>query len=156
MHLSGRSTQIVEPTDDEKDAARAVRTYGPSFSRDNVALGIGAFAMAVLVIAAIVVVTAASGVVRGEYGEQDLVWLVAIGIAAFVVFAGFALAAILDARHHYSHPGERDVFAADGHLFLASFMRDKEKREGDCGIVRIHGVGIAECIGFHNRKNRTA
>ena len=34
------------------------------------------------------------------------------------------------------------------------FLRDKEYRDGR-GIVRINVVGIDECAGFHNRKDRT-
>ena len=40
-----RSTQIIEPTDDEKAAAKAAWTFGRSFSKDSTALGVLAFAL---------------------------------------------------------------------------------------------------------------
>ena len=41
---SRRSAQIVEPTDDEKAAAKAAWTFGRSFVHDSTALGVLAFA----------------------------------------------------------------------------------------------------------------
>ena len=61
-------------------------------------------------------------------------------------------AAVLVARYHYLHPGKSDVFAAGGHLFHTSFMRDKRYKD-DRGIVRIGVVRITECVGYHNRKD---
>ena len=147
--------QIVEPTDDEKAAAKAAWTFGRSFAHDSTALGVAAFALVFLIVFAIVIATLVSGVARGEYGEQDITWLAVIGGSVFVVFAVLAVVSVLVARHHYLHPGKSDVFAAGGRLFHTSFMRDREKQEDDRGIVRINVVGIAECIGFHNRKDRT-
>ena len=147
--------QIVEPTDDEKAAAKAAWTFGRSYAHDSVALGVAAFALAFLIVFAIVVVTLVGGVTRGEYGEQDITWLAVIGGSVFVVFAALAITSVLVARHHYLHPGKNDVFASGGCLFHTSFMRDKEKHEDDRGIVCINVVGIAECTGFHNRKDRT-
>ncbi len=149
------SAQIVEPTDDEKAAAKAARTFGRSFAHDSTALGVSAFALVFLIVFVIVAVTLVSGVARGEYGSQDVTWLAVIGCSVFVVFAVLMVVSVLVARHHYLHPVKSDVFAADGRLFHTSFMRDKEKREDDRGIVRINVVGIAECTGFHNRKDRT-
>ena len=148
-------TQIVEPTDDEKAAAKAAWTFGRSFAHDSTALGVAAFALVFLIVFAVVVVTLVSGVARGEYGEQDITWLAVIAGSVFVVFAVLAVVSVLVARHHYLHPGKSDVFAAGGCLFHASFMRDKEEHEDGRGIVRINVVGIAECTGFHNRKDRT-
>ena len=150
-----RSRQIVEPTDDERAAAKAAWTFGRSFAHDSTALGVAAFALVFLIVFAIVIATLVSGVARGEYGEQDITWLAVIGGSVFVVFAVLAVVSVLVARHHYLHPGKSDVFAAGGRLFHTSFMRDREKQEDDRGIVRINVVGIAECIGFHNRKDRT-
>lgn len=147
--------QIVEPTDDEKAAAKAARTFGRSFTHDSTALGVAAFALVSLIVFAVVVVTLVSGVAGGEYGEQGITWLAVIGGSVFVVFAVLAVVSVLVARHHCLHPGKSDVFAAGGRLFHTSFMRDKEKHEDDRGIVRINVVGIAECTGFHNRKDRT-
>ena len=152
---SQRLAQIVEPTDDEKAAAKAAWTFGRSFAHDSAALGVAAFALVFLIVFVVVFVTLVSGVARGEYGEQDVTWLAVIGGSAFVVFAALAVVSVLVARHHYLHPGKSDVFAAGGRLFHTSFMRDKEKQEDDRGIVRINVVGIAECTGFHNRKDRT-
>ena len=148
-------TQIVEPTDDEKAAAKAAQTFGRSYAHDSTALGVAAFAGVFLIVFAIVVVTLIDGVVRGEFGEQDVTWLAVIGGSVFVVFAALAVVSVLVARHHYLHPGKSDVFAAGGRLFHTSFMRDKKKHEDDRGVVRINVVGIAECTGFHNRKDRT-
>ena len=152
---SQRLAQIVEPTDDEKAAAKAAQTFGRSYAHDSTALGVAAFALVFLIVFAIVVVTLVDGVLRGEFGDQDVTWLAVIGAAVFVVFAALAVVSVLVARHHYLHPGKSDVFAAGGRLFHTSFMRDKEKREYDRGIVRINVVDIAECTGFHNRKDRT-
>ena len=150
---SRRSAQIVGPTDEEKAAAKAARTFWRVFSKDSTALGVLAFALFFFLVFAIVVVTLVSGVARGEYRQQDATWLAAIGASLFVVFAVLVAAAVLAARHHYLHPDKIDVFAADGRLFHTWFLRDKEYRDGR-GIVRINVVGIAECTGFHNRKDR--
>ena len=131
--------QIVEPTDGEKAAAKAARTFGRSFAHDSTALGVAAFALVFLIVLVVVVVTLVGGVARGE----------------FVVFAVLAVVSVLVARHHYLNPVKSDVFAAGGRLFHTSFIRDKEEREDDRGIVRIDVVEIAECTGFHNRKDRT-
>lgn len=150
-----RLAQIVEPTDDEKAAAKAAWTFGRSFAHDSTALGVAAFALVFLIVFVVVFVTLVSGVARGEYGEQDITWLAVIDGSVFVVFAALAVVSVLVARHHYLHPGKSDVFAAGGRLFHTSFMRDKKKHEDDRGVVRINVVGIAECAGFHNRKDRT-
>ena len=148
-------TQIVEPTDDEKAAAKSAQTFGRSFAHDNAALGVAAFALVFLIVFVVVFVSLVNGVARGEYGEQDITWLAAIDGSVFVVFAALAVVSVLVARHHYLYPDKSDVFAAGGRLFHTSFMRDKEKQEDDRGIVRINVVGIAGCTGFHNRKDRT-
>ena len=147
--------QIAEPTDDEKAAAKAAWTFGRSFAHDSAALGVAAFALVFLIVFVVVFVTLVSGVARDEYGGQDITWLAAIGASVFAVFAVLTVVSVLVARHHYLHPVKSDVFAAGGRLLHTSFMRDKEKHEDDCGIVRINVVGIAECTGFHNRKDRT-
>ena len=117
VHTNRRPAQIVEPTDDEKAAAIAARTFWRVFSKDSTALGVVAFALFFFLVFAIVIVTLVSGIVRGEYGEQDIAWLAAIGASLFVAFAVLAVAAVLVARHHYLHPDKSDVFAADGRLF---------------------------------------
>lgn len=147
--------QIAEPTDDEKAAAKAARTFGRSFAHDSTALGVVAFALVFLIVLVVAVVTLVGGVACGEFGEQDITWLAVIGGSVFAVFAALAIASVLVARRHYLHPVKSDVFAAGGRLFHASFMRDKEKHENDRGIVRINVVDIAECTGFYNRKDRT-
>ena len=152
---SQRLVQIIEPTDDEKAAAKATRTFGRSYAHDSTALGVAAFAGFFFIVFAIVIVTLVDGVLRGEFGEQDVTWLAVIGAAVFVVFVALAVVSVLVARHHYQHPVKSDVFAADGRLFHTSFIRDKEERGDDRGIVRINVVDIAECTGFHNRKDRT-
>lgn len=151
---SQRLAQIIEPTDDEKAAAKAARTFGRSYAHDSTALGVAAFAGFFFTVFAIVVVTLVDGVLRGEFGEQDIMWLAVIGAAVFVVFAALAVVSVLVARHHYLHPVKSDVFAAGGRLFHTWFIRDKEERKDDRGIVRIDVVDIAECVGFHNRKDR--
>lgn len=153
--LRQHPVQIVEPTDDEKAAAKAAQTFGRSYAHDSTALGVAAFAGVFLIVFAIVVVTLVDGVLRGEFGEQDVTWLAAIGAAVFIVFAALAVVSVLVARHHYVHPVKSDVFAAGGRLFHTSFMPDKEKNGGGRGIVRVNVVDIAECAGFHNRKDRT-
>ena len=153
--VSQHLTQIVEPTDGEKAAAKSAQTFGRSFAHDSAALGVAAFALVFLIVFVVVFVTLVNGVARGEYGEQDITWLAVIDGSVFVVFAALAVVSVLVARHHYLHPDKSDVFAAGGRLFHTSFMRDKEKQEDDRGIVRINVVGIAECTGFHNRKDRT-
>lgn len=153
--LRQHPVKIVEPTDDEKAAAEAARTFGRSYAHDSTALGVAAFALVFLIVFAIVIVTLVSGVARGEFGEQDIAWLAVIGVTVFVVFAALAVASVLVARHHYLHPVKSDVFAAGGRLFHTWFIRDKEERRDDRGIVRIDVVDIAECTGFHNRKDRT-
>lgn len=152
---SQRLAQIIEPTDDEKAAAKAAQTFGRSYAHDSTALGVAAFALVFLIVFAIVVVTLVDGVLRGEFGDQDVTWLAVIGAAVFVVFAALAVVSVLVARHHYMHPVKSDVFAAGGRLFHTSFMPDKEKNGGGRGIVRVNVVDIAECAGFHNRKDRT-
>ena len=152
---SQRLAQIVEPTDDEKATAKAAQTFGRSYAHDSTALGVAAFAGFFFIVFAIVVVTLISGVAHSEFGGQDITWLAMIGVAVFVVFAALAVVSVLVARHHYLHPVKSDVFAAGGRLFHTSFMRDKEERRDDRGIVRIDVVEIAECAGFHNRKDRT-
>lgn len=153
--LRQHPVKIVEPTDDEKAAAEAARTFGRSYAHDSTALGVAAFALVFLIVFTIVVVTLVDGVLRGEFGDQDVTWLAVIGGSVFVAFAVLAAASVLVARHHYLHPVKSDVFAAGGHLFHTSFMPDKEKNEDARGIVRIDVVDIAECTGFHNRKDRT-
>lgn len=153
--LSQHPVQIVEPTDGEKVAAKAARTFGRSFARDSTALGVAAFALVFFIVFVVVIVTLVDGVVRDEYGGQDVTWLAVIGGSVFVAFAVLAVVSVLVARHHHLHPGKSDVFAAGGRLFHTSFMLDKEKHGDDRGIVRINVVGIAECTGFHNRKDRT-
>ena len=152
---SQRLAQIIEPTDDEKAAAKAAQTFGRSYAHDSTALGVAAFAGFFFIVLVIVVVTLVGGVLRGEYGSQDITWLAVIGGSVFVVFAALAVVSVLVARHHYLHPVKSDVFAAGGRLFHTSFIRDKEERGDDRGIVRIDVVEIAECAGFHNRKDRT-
>ena len=152
---SQHPAQIVEPTDDEKDAAKATQTFGRSYAHDSTALGVAAFALVFFIVFAIVIVTLVDGVARGEFGEQDIAWLAAIGAAVFVAFAVLVVVSVLVARHHYLHPVKNDVFAASGRLFHTSFMPDKEKNGDGRGIVRINVVDIAECAGFHNRKDRT-
>lgn len=147
--------QIVEPTDDERAAAEEARTFGRSYAHDSTALGVAAFALVFLIVFVVVVVTLASGVARGEFGEQDVTWLAVIGGSVFVVFAVLVVVSVLVARRHYLHPVKSDVFAADGRLFHTWFLRDKEKYQDDRGIVRINVVGIAQCVGFHNRKDKT-
>ncbi len=149
------SVQIVEPTDDEKAAAKAAWTFGRSFAHDSAALGVAAFALVFLIVFVVVFVTLVSGLARGEFGEQDIMWLSVIGGSVFAVFAVLAIVSVLVARHHYLHPEKSDVFAADGYLFHTWFIRDKEERRGDRGYVRINVVDIAACTGFHNRKDRT-
>ena len=153
-HTNRRSAQIVEPTDDEKAAAKAAWTFGRSFSKDSTALGVLAFALVFFIVFAIVIVTLVDGVARGEFGRQDTTWLAVIGASLFIVFAVLVAVAVLVARHHFLHPDKSDVFAADGRLFHTWFLRDKEYKDGR-GIVRINVVGIDECAGFHNRKDRT-
>ena len=155
LRPNGRATRVVEPTDDEKAAAKAAQTFGRSFAHDSTALGVAAFAGLFLVVLVIDISVLVSGVARGEFGEQDVTWLAVIGGSVFVVFAVLVVVSVLVAQRHYLHPVKSDVFAAGGHLFHASFMRDKEKHEDDRGIVRINVVDIAECTGFHNRKDRT-
>lgn len=153
--LRQHPVKIVEPTDDEKAAAEAARTFGRSYAHDSTALGVAAFALVFLIVFTIIVVTLVDGVLRGEFGDQDVTWLAVIGGSVFVAFAVLAAASVLVARHHYLHPVKSDVFAAGGRLFHTSFMPDKEKNEDARGIVRIDVVDIAECTGFHNRKDRT-
>ncbi len=153
-HTNRRLRQIVEPTDNEKAAVKAARTFGRVFAHDSAALGVAAFALFFFIVFAIVIVTLVGGIASGEYGQQDITWLAAIGAFLFVVFALLVVAAVLVARHHYLHPDKIDVFATDGRLFHTWFLRDKEYKDGR-GIVRINVVGIAECTGFHNRKDRT-
>ena len=153
--LRQHPVQIIEPTDDEKAAAKAAQTFGRSYTHDSTALGVAAFAGFFFIVFAIVVVTLISGVAHSEFGEQDVTWLAVIAGSVFVAFAALAVVSVLVARHHYLRPVRSDVFAADGRLFHTSFMQDKEKREDDRGIVRIDVVEIAECAGFHNRKDRT-
>ena len=153
--LRQHPAQIVEPTDDEKAAAKAAWTFGRSYAHDSTALGVAAFALVFLIVFAIVVVTLVDGVLLGEFGDQDVTWLAVIGAAVFVVFAALAVVSVLVARHNYLHPVKSDVFAADGCLFHTWFIRDKEERRDDRGIVRIDVVSIAECAGFHNKKDRT-
>ncbi len=149
-----RSRQIVEPTDDEKAAAKAAQTFGRSYAHDSTALGVASFALVFLIVFAIDMVTLVSGLAHGEYGEQDIMWLTVIGASVFAVFAVLAVVSVLVARHHYLRPEKSDVFAADGRLFHTWFIRDKERRGDDRGYVRINVVSVAECTGFHNRKDR--
>ena len=152
---SQRLAQIVEPTDDEKAAAKAAQAFGRFYAHDSTALGVAAFALVFLIVFAVVIVTLVGGVSRGEYGSQDITWLAVIGAAVFVVFAALAVVSVLVARHNFLHPVKSDVFAAGGRLFHTWFIRDKEEHRDDRGIVRINVVDIAECTGFHNRKDRT-
>lgn len=155
LRPNGRATRVVEPTDDEKAAAKAAQTFGRSFAHDSTALGVAAFAGFFFVVLAIDIAVLVSGAVRGEYGRQDILWLAVIGGSVFVVFAVLAAVSVLVARYHYLHPGKSDVFAADGRLFHTWFLRDKKKYQDDRGIVRINVVGVAQCVGFHNRKDKT-
>ena len=116
-HTNRRPAQIVEPTDDEKAAVKAARTFWRVFSKDSTALGVLAFALFFFIVFAIVIVTLVNGVARGEYGQQDIAWLAAIAAPLFVAFAVLVVAAVLVARHHYLHPDKSDVFAANGRLF---------------------------------------
>ena len=150
------SAQIVEPTDDERAAAKAAWTFGRSFAHDSTALGVVAFAGVSLLVFIIVVATFVSGTVRGEYGERDITWFIVIGGSVFVVFAVLAAVSVLVARHHYLHPDKSDVFAADGRLFRTSFMRDKKKYRGDRGTVRINVVESRSALGSTTgRKGRS-
>ena len=151
---SRHPAQIVEPTDEEKAAAEAARTFGRSFLHDSAAIGTLAFVGFFFLVAAIDIGVLINGVARGEYGGQDATWLVVIGASAFVVSVVLAVVSVLVARSHHLHPGKSDIFAAGGHLFHTSFMRDKNYKDGR-GIVRINVVDIAECTGFYNRKDRT-
>lgn len=155
LRPNGRATRVVEPTDDEKAAAKAAQTFGRSFAHDSTALGVAAFAGFFLVVLVIDISVLVSGVARGEYGGQDITWLAVIGGSVFVAFAVLAAVSVLVARYHYLHPGKSDVFAADGRLFHTWFLRDKKKYQDDRGIVRINVVGITQCVGFHNRKDKT-
>ena len=148
-----RSAQILEPTDDEKAAAKAAWTFGRSFSKDSTALGVLAFALVFFIVFAVVSMTLVDGVAHDELGRQDVTWLAVIGASLFVVFAVLVVVSVLVARHHYLHPDKSDVFAAGGRLFHTWFLRDKEYKD-DRGIVRINVIGIDECTGFHNRKDR--
>ena len=149
-----RSAQILEPTDDEKAAAKAAWTFGRSFSKDSTALGVLAFALVFFIVFAVVSMTLVDGVAHDELGRQDVTWLAVIGASLFVVFAVLVVVSVLVARHHYLHPDKSDVFAAGGRLFHTWFLRDKKNKDGR-GIVRISVVRTDECTGFHNRKDRT-
>ena len=77
---SQHPVQIVEPTDDEKAAAKAAQTFGRSYAHDSTALGVAAFALVFLIVFAIVVVTLVGGVTRGEFAtavgaDSSDVWL---------------------------------------------------------------------------------
>lgn len=133
---SRHPAQIVEPTDEEKAAAEAARTFGRSFLHDSAALGTLAFVGFFFLVAAIDIGVLINGVARGEYGGQDATWLVVIGASAFVVSVVLAVVSVLVARSHHLHPGKSDIFAAGGHLFHTSFMRDKKYKDGR-GIVRM-------------------
>lgn len=133
--------QIVEPTDEEKAAVEAARTFGRSFLHDSAALGTLAFAGFFFLVAAIDIGVLINGVARGEYGGRDIAWLVVIGASAFVVSVLLAVVPVLIARYHHLYPGKSDIFAAGGHLFSTSFMRDKKYKDGR-GIVRIGVVRI--------------
>ena len=148
-----RSAQVLEPTDDEKAAAKAAWTFGRSFVHDSTALGVLAFALVFFIVFAVVSMTLVDGVAHDELGRQDVTWLAVIGASLFVVFAVLVVVSVLVARHHYLHPDKSDVFAAGGRLFHTWFLRDKEYKD-DRGIVRINVIGIDECTGFHNRKDR--
>ena len=152
--MDRRSAQILEPTDDEKAAAKAAWTFGRSFVHDSAALGVLAFALVFFIVFAVVIVTFVDGMAHGELGRQDVTWLAEIGSSLFVVFVVLVVAAVLVARHHYLHPDKSDVFAAGGRLFHTWFLQDKKYKD-DRGIVRINVIGIDECTGFHNRKDRT-
>ena len=67
--------QIVEPTDDEKAAAKAARTFGRSYAHDSTALGVAAFAgFFFIVFAVVIVVIVALGFICNRfvfYQERD-------------------------------------------------------------------------------------
>ena len=71
-HTNRRPAQIVEPTDDEKAAVKAARTFWRVFSKDSTALGVLAFALFFFIVFAIVIVTLVGGIASGEYGQQDI------------------------------------------------------------------------------------
>lgn len=64
------STEVIEPTDGEKDAARAARTFWRSCAEDTTALGIAAFATVAFVVVVVVIMTF-FGENAAECGEQD-------------------------------------------------------------------------------------
>lgn len=151
---SRKRHEIIEPTDAEKAAANAARTFWRSFSRDSTALGIGAFAVVAIIVFAFAIGTLSNSLADGSIDRTGASWLSAIAALAAVAALALVAASMLVARHHHRHHHDGDLFAADGYLFRTSFIRDKKSKDGR-GIVRIDVVPIAGCAGYHNEKDKT-
>ena len=147
--------RIVEPTDDEKKATGDARSFTRSYAKDSAALAAAVPAGVALLILAAVLATLVEGLRDGSHGHDGMSWLLLIAAVAVLTIVASMTASVLVARHHYTHPGEEDLFAYGGHLFSVSFLRDRKTYRDDRGIVRIDVVATDGCVGFHNAKDRT-
>ena len=146
---------IVEPYDEENRAADDARTFTRSYAHDSTALAAAVPAGVALLILAVVLATLVEGLRDGSHGHDGMFWLLLIAAVAVLTIVASMTASVLVARHHYTHPGEEDLFAYGGHLFSVSFLRDRKAYRDDRGIVRISVVATDGCVGFHNAKDRT-
>ena len=145
---------IIEPSEDEHAAAASSYTFFRHFMHDSSALALIALAIVFVIISAVTIHTMFSMQSEGTLDDEALLWLFAVAIPSALVAIIFIIVSILISRHHYIHQDKRDLFSVDGYLFSTFFMQDKKRKDGN-GTVRIDAVRIDECVGYHNKKDKT-
>lgn len=145
---------IIEPSEDEHAAAASSYTFFRYFTHDSSALALIALAIVFVIISAVTIHTMFSMQSEGTLDDEALLWLFAVAIPSALVAIIFIIVSILISRHHYIHQDKRDLFSVDGYLFSTFFMQDKKRKDGN-ETVRIDAVRIDECVGYHNKKDKT-
>lgn len=154
VNMTSERHNIIEPSTDEKTTAVSAQTFWRTLSHDSTALGIIVFAVVAFIICGITVFSMSRSIVNGSLDDSGKFWMLVIAALAAALALILTAIAFLVARHHHNHPESRDLFSADGYLFSTMFLSDKKRSDGN-GTVRIDAVRIDECVGYHNKKDKT-
>lgn len=154
VNMTSERHNIIEPSADEKTAAVSAQTFWRTLSHDSTALGILVFAAVAFIICGITVFSMFRSIVNGSLDDSGKFWMLVIAAPAAALAIILTIIAFLVARHHHDNPVPQDLFSDDGYLFSTMFMPDKKQRD-DKGTVRIDAVRIDECVGYHNKKDKT-
>lgn len=154
IKISGKQHTVIDPYEDEKAAVVSARTFWQTFSHDSTALGILVFSAVAAIICIITVFAIFQSIVDGSLDNSGKFWMLVIAALTATLALVLTIIAFFIARHHHNNPEPLDFFSADGYLFSTMFMPDKKRKDGK-GTVRIDAVRIDECVGYHNKKDKT-